>query len=139
MSLAAEAVINAVAARIGANAYTAHPEPFGEEELPAWRVEWANERIETVGLDGLIQQHELEVKLRGYARDVDDINGVLSAMAVEVLPQVFSAPVPYGLHTDGDAQRVAAEEGQAATGVIELPLKAFYFTRRSAPDVIIST
>lgn len=136
--LAAETVANIVAARIGVNAFTSHPHPFAEADLPAWRVEYHLEPTECASLDGDISQHTLSIKAKGYARATDDLDTALNALASSAMSAVFAAPVPYGLSLEGEVTRDMASEGQADVGVIELPIQALYFTRPSAPETILS-
>lgn len=135
--LAAETVANTVASRIGGNAFTSHPHPFAEDELPAWRVEYQVEPTENASLDG-INQHVLSIKAKGYARAVDDLESALNTLASAAMSAVFASPVPYGLSLEGEVTRDMANEGQAAVGVIELPIQALYFTRPSSPETILS-
>lgn len=135
--LAAETVAEAVRARIGATAYTRHPHPFDESDLPAWRVEYETEPTEFATLAGNIVQHKLPLRLKGYARSATDIPGALNAMAATALPLVFAAPVPYGLQPDGEITREMSAEGEAAIGVIDIPVLAIYFTATTAPETIL--
>ena len=137
MTLAAQTVAEAVRARIGVSAYTSHPQPFDESELPAWRVEYEPETTEFATLAGGIVQHKLPLRLKGYARSVTDLPAALNAMAATALPLVFAAPVPYGLEPDGEITREMASQGEAAVGVIDIPVRAMYFTATTAPETIL--
>lgn len=135
--LAAQTVAEAVRARIGATAHTDHPHPFDEAELPAWRVLYEIEEHESVTLAGTTVQHRLPLRLQGFAHSVTDPMGALNAIAATALPLVFAAPVPYGLEPAGEITRELQAEGQAAVGVIEIPLRAIFFTAITAPETIL--
>lgn len=137
MTLAAETVAEAVRARIGASAHTDHPQPFDESELPAWRVTYDMEQHEAATLAGTTVQHRLPIKLQGIARDTGDALGALNAMAATALPLVFAPPIPYGLEPAGEIVRELQGDGQAAVGVIEIPLLAHFFTAITAPETIL--
>ena len=138
MTLAAETVAEAVRTRIGASAFTDHPHPFAESELPAWRVTYEGELTDGATMDGTIVQHGLKLRLIGHARAVDDLDTALNAMAATALPLIFAPPAPYGLQPDGEIERPMPGEGEAALGSIEIPLRAIFFTRAAEPETIIS-
>jgi len=138
MALAAQQVAEAVRSRIGPTAYTDHPHPFAEAELPAWRVVYEGELTEGATMDGTVVQHGLKLRAIGHARAVDDLDAALNAMAATALPLIFAPPVPYGLQPDGEIERPMPGEGEAAIGAIEIPLRAIFFTRADAPETILS-
>lgn len=137
MTLAAETVAEAVRTRIGATAFTDHPHPFDASELPAWRVTYDAEQHEAATLAGTIVQHRLPIRLQGFARNTGDALGALNAMAATALPLVFAAPIPYGLEPDGEITRELQGEGQAAFGVIDIPIRATFFTGITTPETIL--
>lgn len=137
MTLAAETVAEAVRTRIGVTAHTDHPHPFDASELPAWRVLYEQEQHEAATLAGTTVQHRLPLKLQGIARNTTDAMSAMNAMAATALPLVFAPPIPYGLEPDGEITRELQGEGQAAVGVIEIPIRATYFTAITAPETIL--
>lgn len=137
MPIAAETVAEAVRTRIGVTAHTDHPHPFDESELPAWRVTYEVEEHEAATLAGTTVQHRLPLRLQGVVRNTSDAMGALNALAATALPLVFAAPIPYGLEPDGEITRDLQGDGQAAVGVIEIPLRATYFTAITAPETIL--
>ncbi len=137
MALAAQTVAEAVRSRIGVTAHTNHAHPFDESELPAWRVVYDPEETEAATLTGTTVQHRLPLRLQGVARNTADVMDALNDMAAAALPLVFAPPVPYGLEPDGEITRQLQAEGQAAVGVIEIPIRATYFTAITAPETIL--
>jgi hypothetical protein len=137
MTLAAETVAETVRSRIGSTAFTNHPHPFDESELPAWRVTYEDDEHESVTLSGSIVQHRLPIKVQGNAMSPTDVLGALNEMSAIALPLIFAAPVPYGLEPAGEIRRELESDGQAHTGSIEIPLRAMYFTTLIDPETIL--
>lgn len=137
MPLAAQTVAETIRARIGATAFTDHPHPFAEGELPAWRVEVTEEEHELATLNGGTVLHRTEIRLKGVARAVDGLDAALNAMASTALPLVLASPVPYGIEPAGEITREFASEGEAAVGLIDIPLRATYFTATNDPNTIL--
>jgi hypothetical protein len=144
MALAAAQVIDALATRLsgatgaGTSVFTSRAWPLAESNLPAWRVTAGSEEITGEGLGDRLGQHRLEVNASAYVRAVADLDDAMHALAVDALPALFAAPVPYGLELTG-IDRAMATAGEAAVGVITLRLRALYFTVPSAPETILSS
>lgn len=151
--LAAGQVIDAMATRLtglalaGSRVYTSRTWPLSEEELPAWRVQAGDEDIEpvTVHPDAL-QQHALQVELRGHARAVASLDDSLHALAAEALTAVFDTTPPAdALNTIASKlqvtlrriERAVATEGEAAIGLVILTLRVIFRTRASAPETLV--
>lgn len=138
MPIAVETVAEAVRSRIGSNAFTDHPHPFDESELPAWRVEYEEEPVAAATLAGGIFEHRPEIRVRGSVRDTADAGSALNLIASAALQSIFADPVPYGLEPAGEIRRVSQREGEASVASIEIPLRALFFTSSSDPETIIS-
>lgn len=163
MTLAAAQVIDAIATRItglsiaGSNVYTSRAWPLTEALLPAWRVVAGDEDVEPQTVHpNLLQQHTLQVELRGHAKATSDLDDALHALAEEVLTAVFRARVvtdPMAIPpTVADAldnlygklqvslrriERVLQEEGEAVLGLIVVTLRVIFRTRASAPGTLV--
>lgn len=151
MALAASQIVAAIAARIpGAAVYTDHPQPFAEDDLPAWRVHrvpGGEVAPQTLARDTL-QRHELRVECLGYARATAGLDAALDTLAAPALAAIFAAApqVPpdaldgmaglIELSLAGEVEIDMQGEGEAAVGVVTVPLRAIYFTRASAPETI---
>lgn len=144
MPLAAQTVVSTLVARLsgataaGVRVYADHPQPFALAELPAWRIDIAEEPAEAVMLTGTIHEHRARVMVRGYVRALDDIDAALNALLAAATPALFAAPVPYALEIDGAIERDMVSEGQADLARVTLPLRALYFVAASAPETIVS-
>jgi len=151
--LAAGQVIDAMAARIsglalaGSRVYTSRTWPLSEAELPAWRVQAADEDVEpvTVHPDPL-QEHALQVELRGHARATADLDDALHALAAQALTAVFdSTPPADALNTIASKlqvtlrriERAVVTEAEAAIGLVVLTLRVNFRTRASAPETLV--
>lgn len=142
MALAAAQVVDALAARLAAQAAvsgrvkTSRTWPWAEHELPALRVYAADEQVEAAQLDR-VNLHRLDVDVQYTALAVEDLDDALHALAAGGLPLLFEEPVPYGLQLTAINRRLATE-GEAAVGQITLQLSAMYFVAPAAPETIIS-
>jgi hypothetical protein len=138
MPIAAETVAELVRSRIGVTAHTDHPHPFDVSELPAWRVEYEIEPVAAATLDGAVFEHRLEIHARGYVRAASSADAALNVIASAALDAIFAAPVPYGLEPGGEIERRLEGEGEAATAVVDIPLRAHFFTSSADPNTILS-
>lgn len=151
--LAAGQVIDALASRLsglalaGARVYTSRTWPLSEEELPAWRVQAADEDVEPITVHpDMLQQHALQVELRGHARAAASLDDSLHALAAEALGAVFAtAPPADALSliasklqvTLRRIERAVVTEGEAAIGLVVLTLRVIFRTRASAPETLV--
>jgi hypothetical protein len=142
MTLAAAQVIDAIAARLvpmaatGGRVATSRAHPWGEAELPAWRVTAEDERVELAMMEP-VNQHDLSILARASTRAVADLDDALHALAAAGLALLFALPVPHALQLEG-IQRGMASEGEAAVGVITLRLRATFFVDPAAPETLVS-
>lgn len=143
MALAAAQVVDALAARVAAQAglgaggaKTSRAWPWSESDLPACRVTAADELVQQVTQEGL-NQHTLSVDVQYTCRATADLDDVMHALAASGLPLLFASPVPYGLQLTGIARDIATE-GEAAVGRITLQLQVVFFAAPQAPQTIIS-
>ena len=151
MALAAAQVVDALAARItglplaGARVFTSRAWPIGEGELPAWRVTAADEDITplTVGAP-LIQTHDLQVELRGYSREVDDLDDKLHELTAEAATAIAAAGAddlamlsPRLAIALRRVERTLGAEGEAAVGVATLTYVVRFNTAANDPQTIL--
>lgn len=143
--LAAQTVTNALAARVtgagtamGTRFYSDHPHPFDPSELPAGRLELAEEPAEAAMLSSTVHQYTARIKASVIVRATDDADATLNALIAAVLPALFAAPVPYGLEIEGAIEREPVREGQADLMRAVIPITALYFAAASAPETILS-
>ena len=140
MALAAEQVVQAIAARLAPMEVTGlvlDMPPIDEAELPCWEIAAEDEFIETVELGGMCQ-HTLTVRVSGYARQVDGLRAYLNnVLAVQGLALLFSKPVPYAMEPKAIRRRLLTV-GEAAAGAIDIFISATYFVAPDAPETIIS-
>lgn len=155
MALAAAQVIDAIASRItglalaGSRVYTSRAWPLAEADLPAWRVVAADEDVTPMTVHGpALQQHQLQVELRGHARAVADLDAALHALAAQALAAVFdTAPQVPADALDGIAsklqiglrriERSLAAEGEAVLGLVVITLQVIFRTRSNAPETLV--
>ena len=141
MALAAAQVVDALAARVAAQAAvsgrvkTSRAWPWSEAELPACRVFAADERVEPADISG-INQHTLLVDVQYSALAVADIDDALHALAASGQTLLFAPVAPYGLQLTGIGRQLATE-GEAAVGQITLQVAATFFVHQAAPETII--
>lgn len=145
MPLAAQTVTNTLVARVtgaatamGARFYSEHPQPFGESELPAGRLEIEEEPAEAVMLSGTVHQHTARVLVSLYVDNGTTADATLNALISQVLAALFAAPLPYALEISGEIDRAPVREGQADLKRAVIPLRALYFVAASAPETILS-
>lgn len=144
MALAAAQVVDALAARIAAQANlgtggvrTSRTWPWAETELPACRIFAADEAVELASQDG-VHQHSLTVEVQYTCRATADLDDALHARASSGLALLFAPTVPYGLQLTGISRQLATE-GEAAVGQITLNLSALFYANPAAPDTIVSS
>ncbi len=152
MTLAAAQVVDAIAARMlglplaGARVYTSRAWPLADSQLPAWKIEAADETIEPITVHKpAIQYHALQVELKGYARATADLDDALHALASEALTALFdTTPAPDSLSaltklqlSQRRIERAMQAEGEASIGLVTITLRAEYRTAANAPDTII--
>lgn len=150
-TLAATQIVNAIASRIpGSNVHTAHEWPFADTELPAWRVRrvpGGDVTPQTLARNTL-QRHEIEIGCLGYVRAVDDLDAALDALATPAVAALFAA-APQAptdaldaliskieVNLARDVEFGMTTEGEAAVGVVTVPLRVVFFTIASAPQTI---
>lgn len=143
MALAAAQVVDALAARLAAQAglgtggvKTSRAWPWSEAELPACRVFAAEEVVAGSALGGDINQHVLAVEAQYTVRATADLDDAMHALAAAGQALLFAPTVPYGLQLVG-IQREMAAEGEAAVGRITLQLQTTFFVAPSAPESIL--
>ena len=133
----------------GTRVYTSRAWPLAEADLPAWRVVAGAEAVEPMTVHApALQQHELQVDLRGHARAVADLDDALHALAAQALAAVFAAaPQETPDVLDGIAsklqltlrriERAMAAEGEAAVGLVVITLRVIFRTYANAPETLI--
>lgn len=152
MALASAQVIDAIAARLsgagvtpaGTRVYTSRAWPLAESGLPAWRVVAGDETVEQVNITWPhVNDHELQVDLRGVVAAADNLDDALHAMAEAALKRLFTdrsaatlSPLRVRMVLSG-IERSLQEDGQAKVGVITVQLTARFQTKADAPDIII--
>lgn len=145
MALAAEQVVQAVAARLagqtvaGTKVYTSRMWPISDSHLPAVKIFAGDENSRLSEVATRVHEAELEVNVAGLVRSVDELDQDMNALAAEMLEAIFSdEPVPYDLELTKTLRDVRTE-GQADVGQITLQLRAKYFYDAAAPETIVST
>jgi hypothetical protein len=113
-----------------------HPHAFGLAELPAWRVEYLDEPLPAT-LSGNLHEHRLRMVFHGVARDIDDLDSVQAGMTADALSALFGSR-QYGTEPGGDITSTKAQEGEAAVGIVSVPVTALYFTDPTDPETILS-
>lgn len=143
MALAAAQVVDALAARVAAQAglgtggvKTSRAWPWSEAELPACRVFAGDEEVSSAALGGDINQHLLALEVQYTVRAVADLDDAMHALAAAGQALLFAPTVPYGLQLTG-IQREMASEGEASVGRITLLLQAIFHVAPSAPETIL--
>lgn len=143
MALAAQQVVDALAARLAAQATlgaggvkTSRAWPWAEADLPACRVFAGDEGVELSTIDVAINRHTLDVDAQYTVRAVADLDDALSAQAAAGLALLFAPPLPYGLQLVG-ISRAMATEGEAAVGRITLQLSTLFHVAPAAPETIL--
>ncbi len=153
MTLAAAQVIDAIAARItglalaGPRVYTSRAWPLAVADLPAWRVVAADEDVEPQMVHpDPVQQHALQVELRGHAHAVANLDDSLHAMAEQALAAVFALTPPVDALaamksklqiTLRRLERAMQAEGEASVGLVLITLRVVFRTRASAPGTLV--
>lgn len=141
MALAAAQVVDALAARVAAQAAvsgrvkTSRAWPWSEAELPACRVYAADERVEHLDVNS-INRHTLLVDVQYSALAVADLDDTLHALAASGQTLLFAPTAPYGLQLTGISRQLATE-GEAAIGRITLQVAATFFVDQAAPETIL--
>lgn len=141
MALAAAQVVDALAARVAAQAAvsgrvkTSRAWPWIEAELPACRVYAADERVEHLDVNS-INRHTLLVDVQYSALAVADLDDTLHALAASGQTLLFAPTAPYGLQLTGISRQLATE-GEAAIGRITLQVAATFFVDQAAPETIL--
>lgn len=152
MALAAKQVLDAIAVRMtglpsaGVRVYTSRAWPL--DKLPAWRVVTPDEDIEQIVVhSNPIQDHKLQVELRGYAEAVADLDDTLHGLAVEALTALFNPPgapdalsalVPSKVKlSQRRIERTFTPDGQAVVGMVQITLRAEYRTKANAPEALV--
>lgn len=142
MALAAAQVIDALAARIAAQATlgaggvrASRTWPWAEADLPACRIYAADEQVELVTQDP-INAHTLSVDVQYTVRATADLDDAMHAQAAAGMALLFAPPLPHGLQLTGIA-RDTSTEGEAAVGRITVQLSTLFHVVPSAPETII--
>lgn len=143
MALAAAQVVDALAARIAAQATlgaggvrTSRAWPWAEADLPACRIYAASEQAELVDLGGT-HQHSLGVDVQYTVRATADLDDAMHAQAAAGLALLFAPTAQHGLQLTG-IERELATEGEAAVGRITLQLSAVFHANPAAPETILN-
>lgn len=155
MALAAAQIVDAVAAIVrtatiglatpyATSTHTDRGWPFGEDELPAWRVLADDESIEALTIHyPATWRHTLVVLLEGRVRATSDLDDAMNDAAAAVLAALFasaSSATLGGLAKTMSATNISRrleEEGQAAIGAIDIRLEVVFTTASNAPSTII--
>lgn len=121
----------------GSRVFKSRAWPIAEQDLPAWNVLAGPEDMERASVDdGLLNQHQLTVNLRGYVRSVDDLDDALHALTAQGLAAVFQAPVPYDLALLS-IDRDLVQEGGTDCGLVAIAVRATYFVRADEPETML--
>lgn len=149
MALAAEQVVQVVAARVSGAAAalglgfggvrTSRAWPWAEAELPACRVFAVDEAVQPATVE-LWNEHTLALDVQFTLRAVAELDTAMNAAASAALQALFvDAPaVPYAMQLTGIAREVATE-GEAAVGRLTLQLQCRYFAAPNDPETIVSS
>ncbi|MBN8493725.1 MAG: hypothetical protein J0M00_20140 [Burkholderiales bacterium] len=140
--LAAQQVIDAyklllqgVPATAG-RAYSDRFHPFGEAELPAWRVYAGDEAVRAHDFVGA-NEHELEVVADGICRATTGMDAQLNALAEAALAAVHaSGAAPYSGQL-ASLQRSVATEGEASMGRVRIRWLCKFFIHPAQPGTFI--
>lgn len=144
MALATAQVVDAVAARVAAQAglgaggvKTSRLWPWAETDLPAVRVFAGDEEVQLAAIDPTpINQHRAEIDVQYSARATADLDDALHALAEGGLPLIFAAPIPYGLELTA-ITRELPQEDEATVGRITLRLAATFHVAPTAPATFL--
>lgn len=151
--LASGQVIHAVATRItglasGARVATSRAWPWSAADLPAWRVVEGDENVTQITVHRpALQQHELEVELRGSVKANAALDDAMREITAEALAALFDLTPPADALAAINPskvqlslrriQREALEEGQADVGLVVITLRADFRTRADAPETLV--
>lgn len=91
-----------------------------------------------------VRMHTLQVDVSGTVRDPDDLEGVMSAMAADILA-CFEAtaaastlqPLPGCALRSTGITRSVATEGELATGTVRVRFEVLFSTRSNDPETLI--
>lgn len=142
MALAAAQVVDAVAALLvpmvatGGRVYTSRTWPLAESDLPAWRVTAGDEPITMLDLEGVVQEHSLDVQAQCIVRATASLDDTLHALAASGLSLLFATRPPYGLKLTRITRSLQTSD-ESALGAITLELQATFLTTPAAPETIL--
>ena len=141
MALAAAQDVDAVAARLvptvaAGRVYTDRAWPVEQEGLPAWLVFAGDEAVQTIAIDGTVEQHDLLVECRGLVSATVAIDDAMNNLAAAGLTAIHAAAFSFALHTDSIVRAMASDNG-AEIASVTVRLRATFFTNASAPETLI--
>lgn len=153
MTLAAAQIVDAVATRItglalaGNRVFTSRAWPLADNGLPAGKVIAVDEDIEPATVHSpMLQQHRLQIELRGYVREVENIDDEMHALASEWLTALFDTTPPADalaalgtkiVLTQRRIERDMQREGESNLALVTVTLRAEFRTFSNAPDTIV--
>ena len=150
--LAAGQIVHAIAARItglplGASVATDRAWAWSEDQLPAWRVVEVDEDIEPLTVHRpALQQHALQIELRGNVRDAAGLDDSLREMTAEALTAIFDTTPPAdalaGIAPKHQLslrriERSMGKEGAADVGLTVITLRSEFRTYANAPETLV--
>lgn len=141
MALAAAQVVDAVVALLvpvglsGGRVYPSRAWPLPEGNLPAWKVFGGDEAIDFATISD-IEEHRLLIDAHGFVSVTADPDDAMNNLAAAGLTALFAGTPPHNLKCNGITRQVTTE-GEAKVGVITLRLETTFFTRQSAPEIIL--
>lgn len=141
MALAAAQVVDAIVALLvpvtlsGGRVYPSRAWPLDEANLPAWKVFAGDEDINLATIND-VEEHQLPIDAHGLVSVVADLDDAMNNLAAAGLTALFAGTPPHNLKCVGISRQVTTE-GEAKVGLITLRLETTFFTRQSAPEIIL--
>lgn len=120
--------------------------PLAEDQLPALKLAVTGEDVTSDSMHlPRLQEHQLRLEVRGFVRDVDDLDAALDALVGEVLAVLFAddasvslEPLPNVVMELQGSDRTARDEADAAsTGGVAIRLAITYQTLSNDPFTLV--
>lgn len=137
-------LINATAA--GDRVHTGRSWPLAEDQLPALKLAVTGEDVTSDSMHlPRLQEHQLRLEVRGFVRDVDDLDAALDDLVGEVLAVLFAddaaaslEPLPNVVMELQGSDRTAQDDANAAsTGGVAIRLAITYQTLSNDPFTLV--
>lgn len=141
--LAAQQVIDAYVQRLQAvpasagRAYSDRFWPFGEAELPGWRVYAGDEAVRSVDIAGTANEHQLEVVADGIVRATTGMDAALNALAESALATVHAGGAAPRNGQLLSLQRHVVNEGEASIGRVRIRWLVTFILNPAQPGTFL--